>query len=152
MSFMYGLTAQIAFGKKSKYQEDFISIVLENIKIASGFHIVDLYPSVKFIQIISEMSPKIRKNQKRNDLILDNIIDEHKKNREKMQKDTDGEETKEDLVDVLLRVQESGDFGTPLTNNNIKSVSMVSAYYYKVFSIRNSISMVFVSGHIQCWE
>lgn len=152
MSFMYGLTAQIAFGKKSKYQEDFISIVLENIKIASGFHIADLYPSVKFIQIISEMSPKIRKNQKRNDLILDNIIDEHKKNREKMQKDTDGEETKEDLVDVLLRVQESGDFGTPLTNNNIKSVSMVSAYYYKVFSIRNSISMVFVSGHIQCWE
>lgn len=152
MSFMYGLTAQIAFGKKSKYQEDFISIVLENIKIASGFHIADLYPSVKFIQIISEMSPKIRKNQKRNDLILDNIIEEHKKNREKMQKDTDGEETKEDLVDVLLRVQESGDFGTPLTNNNIKSVIMVSAYYYKVFSIRNSISMVFVSGHIQCWE
>lgn len=134
MSFMYGLTAQIAFGKKSEYQEDFISIVLENIKIASGFHIADLYPSVKFIQIISEMSPKIRKNQKRNDLILDNIIDEHKKNREKMQIDIDGEETKEDLVDVLLRVQESRDFGTPLTNNNIKSVIMVSEYHYKLLN------------------
>lgn len=123
ISFMYGLTARIAFGKKSKYQEDFISIVQENIKIASGFHIADLYPSVKFIQIISEMSPKIRKSQKKNDSILDSIIDEHREKR-KMAKDTDAE-TKEDLVDVLLRVQECGDFGSTLTDNNIKSVIMV---------------------------
>ncbi|KAI5674714.1 hypothetical protein M9H77_15078 [Catharanthus roseus] len=122
ISFMYGLTARIAFGKKSKYQEDFISIVQENIKIASGFHIADLYPSVKFIQIISEMSPKIRKSQKKNDSILDSIIDEHREKR-KMAKDTDAE-TKEDLVDVLLRVQECGDFGSTLTDNNIKSVIM----------------------------
>ena len=91
ISFTYGLTARIAFGKKSKYQEDFISVIQEAIKIASGFHIADLYPSMKFIQIISEMSPKIRKNQKKNDSVLDNIIDEHKEKR-KTAKDTDGEQ------------------------------------------------------------
>lgn len=46
-SFTYGLTARVAFGKKSKYQEEFISLVEESLKMNSDFNIADVYPSVK---------------------------------------------------------------------------------------------------------
>ncbi|CAI9087717.1 OLC1v1021862C1 [Oldenlandia corymbosa var. corymbosa] len=120
-SYTYGLTARVAFGKKNKYQEEFISLIMEATKMTSGFAIADVYPSVKWIQVISEMSPKIKRMQKLLDKTFDNIFGEHK---ERSRQETVEGEAKEDLVDVLLSVQKSGDFGTPLSLDNIKAVLM----------------------------
>nr|XP_027063190.1 cytochrome P450 71D10-like [Coffea arabica] len=55
-SFTYGLVARVAFGKKSKYQEEFISLMEVALKMNSGFNAADVYPSVKIIQwAMSEM-------------------------------------------------------------------------------------------------
>lgn len=122
-SFTYGVVSRAAFGKKSKYQEEYISLVEETIKMASGFSIADMYPSVKFIQVISEMSPKFKKVSKNLDAILESIVKDHRERNTRI-KPSNGE-TNEDLVDVLLNIQNSGDFGAPLTDNNIKAVIMV---------------------------
>ncbi|XP_027061691.2 tabersonine 16-hydroxylase 2-like, partial [Coffea arabica] len=122
LSLTYGITARAAFGKKSKYQEDFISLVKEAIIIAAGFTIADMYPSVEIIQVISQLNPKLRRLHKNIDAILENIVNDHKEKSLKT-RGTD-EKAEEDLVDVLLNIQKSGEFGTSLTNSSIKSVVM----------------------------
>lgn len=122
-SFTSALVSRTAFSKKSNYHEEFVS-VLEEAKVATaGFSIADMYPSIKFIQVIGEMNPKLKRLQKTIDRILQSILDEHKQQRTK-KKPSNGE-SKEDLVDVLLNIQESDDFGAPFTDNNIKAVIMV---------------------------
>ena len=53
---------------------------------------------------------------------------EHIENRKRTKRGM-GESGNEDLVNVLLRVKESGDLTFPVTNNNIKAVLMVSECY-----------------------
>ncbi|XP_022875579.1 premnaspirodiene oxygenase-like [Olea europaea var. sylvestris] len=55
------------------------------------------------------------------DMILDTIIDEHGKNLVATN-EANGELGCEDLVDVLLRLKESGELKFPITNDNIKAV------------------------------
>ncbi|KAK4388941.1 Tabersonine 3-oxygenase [Sesamum angolense] len=55
------------------------------------------------------------------DAILDRLIDEHKDNLATSKKGN-GEMGSEDLVDVLLRLKQSGEFEFPIANNNIKAV------------------------------
>ncbi|KAL2472412.1 Cytochrome [Abeliophyllum distichum] len=58
------------------------------------------------------------------DVILDNIIDEHKDSTSKR----NGEFGNEDLVYVLVRVKESGELNLPINNANIKAI------IYDIFS------------------
>ncbi|CDP20312.1 unnamed protein product [Coffea canephora] len=55
------------------------------------------------------------------DKLLGNIIDQHIDNLARTNMAT-GESGNEDLIDVLLRVKESGDLQFPITNNNIKAI------------------------------
>uniref|UniRef100_A0A3Q7GIW2 Cytochrome P450 n=1 Tax=Solanum lycopersicum TaxID=4081 RepID=A0A3Q7GIW2_SOLLC len=59
------------------------------------------------------------------DEILENIINEHCESRANGKKGN-SESGGEDLIDVLLKVTESGELGTPITNNNIKAVLFAS--------------------------
>ncbi|XP_027182849.1 premnaspirodiene oxygenase-like isoform X2 [Coffea eugenioides] len=55
------------------------------------------------------------------DKLLGNIIDQHIDNLARTNMAT-GESGNEDLIDVLLRVKESGDLQFPIANNNIKAI------------------------------
>uniref|UniRef100_A0A5B6Z6V9 Uncharacterized protein n=1 Tax=Davidia involucrata TaxID=16924 RepID=A0A5B6Z6V9_DAVIN len=114
-----GITARATFGEKSKDQEAFISTMEEALKLAGGFSIADMYPSVKVLSVISGMRPRLEELHKGIDQILENIVNQHRK-REKMTKT--GDKEVEDLVDVLLKFQTHGDLEFPLTDNNIKAV------------------------------
>ncbi|KHG19246.1 Cytochrome P450 [Gossypium arboreum] len=92
-SLSYGITARAAFGKKCKDQEAFISVITEETK------------------------HKVEKIHGEADMILGNIVNDHKESRTKGRSK---DENKENLVDVLLRIQEDGEF--PLTDNNVKAV------------------------------
>ncbi|KAL3503597.1 hypothetical protein ACH5RR_038046 [Cinchona calisaya] len=61
LSYAFGLTARVAFGKKSKYQEEVILHIEEATKMTSGFNIADVNPSGKLIQVISENSLSSRR-------------------------------------------------------------------------------------------
>lgn len=121
---VYSITALAAFSKRSKYQDEFISAIDDAIKFVSGFTLADMYPSFKLLEVISGTKQKLEKTHKVIDEIMENIIKEHKLNRSNCRSD---EETKEDLVDVLLKIQENGDLGV-LTDDSIKAV------LYDIFS------------------
>ncbi|XP_031278241.1 LOW QUALITY PROTEIN: cytochrome P450 71D10-like [Pistacia vera] len=117
--FTYGVIVRLAFRERCKDEEAFLSCVLEVIEAAAGFSIVDFYPSVKAIQMISGTDLKLEKLHQKSDGILENILNDHK---EKERTKIGEREVKEDLVDVLLRVQREGDLEFSLTDNNIKAV------------------------------
>lgn len=126
-SLTYRVTAQAAFGKQNKHQEEFISIMVDIVELVAGFNIADMYPSVKILERISGMRQKLERTHKQVDEILENILAEHKGKRDGLQPVRG--EVKEDLADVLLKVQKSGDFGAPLSDSNLKAVILVSDFF-----------------------
>ncbi|KAL1102449.1 hypothetical protein V6Z11_D05G365300 [Gossypium hirsutum] len=116
-SMSYTITARAAFGKKCKDQEAFISVVAEESKVNSGFFVSEFFPSLKFLDVVSGLKHRVEKIHGETDRIVGNIVNDHKESRAKGRSE---DEDQEDLVDVLLRLQEDGEF--PLTDNNIKAV------------------------------
>jgi hypothetical protein len=72
------------------------------------------------------LKSKVEKIHKRVDKILDNVVRKHQEKRGNGNK---SEIEKEDLMDVLLRVQQSGSLDIELTINDIKAVIWVSNIY-----------------------
>lgn len=120
-SLTYSITSRAAFGKRSEDQKKFEKLIVRISELLSGFNIADLYPSVKLLRILSGVEQEMQKIQKQVDQILGNILREHKQQM--------SNNNHEDLVDVLLRIQKNGNFGIPLSDNNIKAVIFVSSYY-----------------------
>lgn len=121
-SSMNNIIARASFGEKCKDQEAFVRVVLKKSELVAGFSIGDVFPSLKFLEVVSGMRSQLEKVYGEEDRILENIIDDHKK---KVKDDSDVES--EDFLDVLLRVQREGELEVPLTNKNIKGVVSVSS-------------------------
>ncbi|WJX37497.1 hypothetical protein P8452_25257 [Trifolium repens] len=112
-STIFIITSRVAFGKKCKENQKFISLVKEATKVAGGFNLGDLYPSYKWLQNISGLKPKLEKLHKQTDKILQNIVDEHRGVNKSRVNEDHGEE---DLVDVLLKQEYC------LSDNSVKAV------------------------------
>nr|XP_024930180.1 desmethyl-deoxy-podophyllotoxin synthase-like [Ziziphus jujuba var. spinosa] len=113
-----------AFGNKRQNQDNFISLSKEGISLAGGFDLAELFPSNKFLQMIRwRATNKLKKVHCKTDQILENIIHEH---RQKQVIAKNGEDEspprEEDLLDVLLRFQQSGGIEFPITTDNTKAV------------------------------
>ncbi|WMV43132.1 hypothetical protein MTR67_036517 [Solanum verrucosum] len=113
-STMLAFTSRAAVGKKFKNQERFISILCELLKVGTGFNIADFYPSIKWLQHITGLRSKLEKLHHEVDRLLDEIIDDH------IVVNNNTTSMHEDLVDVLLRVQNDGNY--EITRKNIKAV------------------------------
>ncbi|XP_038685619.1 premnaspirodiene oxygenase-like isoform X1 [Tripterygium wilfordii] len=96
-------------------QEEFISYAMKTLKLAGGFNILDMFPSMKLLHQITGENSKLEKLHEQSEEIVGNIINQHIKDSKTRKLDAE-----EDLLDVLLKFHEEGDF--PLTINNIKSV------------------------------
>ena len=110
-----------AFGDKVK-EQDAMTLILalkEATKLSAGFDIADLYPSKKFLQVVSGMRAKFEKIHVKMDRALQTIDDSHVTESEGGESEREG--TKEDLVDVLLRLQKSGTLAIPIENQQHKS-------------------------------
>jgi hypothetical protein len=112
-SFSYGLTSREAFGSKVKDKERFRKLMKDLSKIASGFSLADLYPSIGILPVLTGLRKKIEKLHSEIDKILQNIVRSHK---EKNLEIKGMAETGEDLVDVLLKLQNYGDLEHPLSD------------------------------------
>ena len=124
-SSIYTIASRAAFGKKCKDQEKFISFVKEATTIAGGFDIGDLFPSSKWLQLVSRLRPKLERLQRQTDQILENIINDHKEAMSKAKEGYGGSD--EDLVDVLLKFEDGNATSQDicLTKNNIKAIILV---------------------------
>ncbi|KAE8704299.1 Cytochrome P450 71D8 [Hibiscus syriacus] len=111
----FEIVSRTAFGGRCKDKEEFTLLFRDVIRIGGGFNVADLFPSVKFLEHLTGLRPKLESLHRKLDEIFENVINEHKAS-----KGIEGES--DDLVDVLLNLQENGDLEFPLTTDNIKAV------------------------------
>lgn len=109
-----GVTARAVLGKKLKDTEAFASFLRETVELSSGFGVADMFPSFKFLHVISGVKRALEKLHKNMDRILENIINEHR--------DRKSEVEHQDLVDVLLSIQKQGHVEPSLADNKIKAI------------------------------
>ncbi|XP_068669067.1 premnaspirodiene oxygenase-like [Aristolochia californica] len=114
------MTARAAFGDRSKYQEVFLAAMREGLQLVGGFSVADLFPSCKMLPVITGMKSKVEELHLKLDGIFSDIIEEHRMKYETGKKKLD--ESYEDLVDVLLRLQGDGDLEIPISDDCIKAV------------------------------
>ncbi|KAK1404979.1 hypothetical protein POM88_004584 [Heracleum sosnowskyi] len=106
--------ARAVLGKKLKDTEVFASFLREMVELSSGFGVADVFPSFKFLHVISGVQRTLEKLHKDMDRILENIINEHR--------DRKSEVEHQDLIDVLLSIQKQGYVEPSLADNKIKAI------------------------------
>ncbi|CAA2954812.1 premnaspirodiene oxygenase-like [Olea europaea subsp. europaea] len=152
ISTMSATTCRAAFGKVCKDKEKLIKIMRKALALSGGFDLADLFPSSKVLKTLSSNKLKLLAMRRKLDEILDVIIEEHKENLAKIsngngeldqtrnsKRKGNGEFGDEDLVDVFLRVKESGELQFPIDNEKIKavislSICMLSYRSHEMFS------------------
>ena len=126
----YSIASRAAFGKKCKYEKEFISLIKESSFLSGGFHVPDLFPSLKFLSFLTGMKSKLEKLHKSIDRILNDILNEHKMKRSatsasKHEPAVGDHHDDLDLVDVLLQLQGTGELEFNITSNHIKAITLV---------------------------
>ncbi|KAK2997079.1 hypothetical protein RJ639_025139 [Escallonia herrerae] len=122
-SVINAITCRATFGNRCKDQDVMLKKIKESTNAAGGFDVADLFPSLKCVHFVSGLSVKLLKIHQKVDEIFDGMIKEHQAKTARTRKGN-GEGGEEDLVDVLLRLKESGGLEFPITTKNIKAVIM----------------------------
>ncbi|KAL2517573.1 Cytochrome [Abeliophyllum distichum] len=120
-AFTSSITCRAAYGKVVRDKDVLISLLRKAVTMTGGFELADLFPSFKLLHVMSWNKQKLLRMRRKLDAILDVIVDEHRDNRATTKKGN-GEFGGEDIVDVLLRMKETGELDYPITNDNIKAV------------------------------
>ncbi|XP_002522900.2 premnaspirodiene oxygenase [Ricinus communis] len=110
-----------AFGEECKEQDTAIAVCVAATTLAGGFQIADVFPSLTFLHDINGFKGKVKEVAKEIDRMLSDIVEEHSRKLTSREINNDGTE-REDLVDVLLKLQRSGRFQCEVTTDHIKAV------------------------------
>ncbi|PWA39651.1 cytochrome P450 [Artemisia annua] len=127
---MNTITSRAAFGRIHKDQDLLVRMLQEVTDLAGGFDVADLFPSYKFLHVVTRMSSKLERIHKILDSIFTNVIEEHEKDVQNRKGVKEGMD-KEDFLDILFRLKDSGDLEFPISTDNIKAVILVSFQYLK---------------------
>ncbi|GMN62237.1 hypothetical protein TIFTF001_031309 [Ficus carica] len=114
----YSITSRAAFGKKCKEQEEFTEATKEGLKISAGFNISHVFPSQNWLRWMTGLGPKVEKNLKKTDGILQSIVDAYKEDK------ANNDVAEISLIDVLFNLQKKGDKEFSLDTANIKVIIM----------------------------
>ncbi|CAN1329230.1 Premnaspirodiene oxygenase [Linum perenne] len=129
------VTSRAAFGKVAELSDAFMTVIDNISDLLSGFRISDMYPSLGLLPVLTGFKGKAEKMHKASDLILEQIIDEHKSKR-RLSKE-------EDLVDVLLNLQESQNLGIPITMDVIKAIVLIIRDQRVLRTVQEEVRQVF---------
>nr|AGO03790.1 costunolide [Tanacetum cinerariifolium]AXL93710.1 Cytochrome P450 [Tanacetum cinerariifolium] len=103
-------------GDCCKDQALLIELLYDVLKTLSAFNLASYYPRLQFLNVISGKKAKWLKMQKKLDDIMEDILKEHRAKGRAKNSD------QEDLVDVLLRVKETGGLDIDVTDEHVKAV------------------------------
>ncbi|CAN6339270.1 unnamed protein product [Urochloa humidicola] len=111
------IVSRAAFGSKRSNAADFLAAIKQSVVMSSGFYVPDLFPRfTAVLSVLTGMRRKLHAIRHTVDGILEEIIREREEELLKQHAQEDN------LVDVLLGLQQSGDFGFPMTRNTIKAI------------------------------
>ncbi|KAF7820190.1 premnaspirodiene oxygenase-like [Senna tora] len=133
---MYAVISRASFGERFKEQEKVYEVVKAIVVEAGLLGVTDLFPSKKWLQVVSGERRKYEELHRKVDEVLDDIINGV------ALKVEEGEA--EGLLPVLLNLKDQDDLELPLTMDNVKAVILVSIYIYIYAYI--SVSDIFVGA------
>ena len=109
------ITARAAFGQvcSGELQDQFLSAIDVGLKISGGFSFGDMFPSMRFVDVVTGVRRRLWRARWQLDVIFDRIIAQC----EAQQGDN--------LVSVLLRIRDKGELEFPIGTKNIKAIIMV---------------------------
>ncbi|XP_044969049.1 desmethyl-deoxy-podophyllotoxin synthase-like [Hordeum vulgare subsp. vulgare] len=108
------IITRAVFGGKCQQQDTFLRELEKMLVLLGGFSLVDLFPASRLVRWLSGAARDLRRSHARVQEILGDIIVE----RQEMKQGKD----KEDLLDVLLRLQKEDTLRFPLTSEIIGAV------------------------------
>nr|AHB62239.1 cytochrome P450 [Lotus japonicus] len=112
LSMTYSIVARAAFGDKCKDQEAYILFMKKSMRVAESFSVTNLFPSQRWLLVISGAMNKFKELHRTTDKVLEKIITEAT-----AKSGGDGS-----LLSILLNLKDHGDPEFHLTINNIKAV------------------------------
>ncbi|WCJ32007.1 cytochrome P450 family 71 subfamily B polypeptide 34 [Euphorbia peplus] len=115
-SLTYCILSRTVIGRKNQNQEAILGVINRIMKVTAGFSVVDMFPSLEFIHVITGMKSRLLKLHKETDQILENLIREHKAELQ------EGQNEGNNLLDVLLKLQENPD--SLLTTDGVKAITL----------------------------
>ena len=118
-SLTYGITARAVIGKKCKYEKELLSLIKDTFVLSGGFDLPDLFPSLKFLSFLTGTKQALLKMHRKTDKILDDIINDHKKKRSSNSTSKCEESNHNDIVDALLKLQETGELELQATTSKL---------------------------------
>ncbi|WCJ35031.1 cytochrome P450 family 71 subfamily B polypeptide 12 [Euphorbia peplus] len=108
------ILSRTVIGRKNENQEALIPLLNRIMYAASGFGVLDMFPSLEFIHVITGMKYRLLKLHKQADQLLEDIIKEHKADRV--------ESERNNLLDVLMKLKENPD--SLLTTEGVKAITL----------------------------
>ncbi|KAI3505772.1 hypothetical protein L1887_28007 [Cichorium endivia] len=106
------VVSRAAFGKGLKDTTEFTGIIKKMFIELGGFDLIDIFPSKKFIHLLSSKRARVAKLHNAYENVVSKIFTESVSNRSNT--------SEESLLDVLLRLKDGTEF--PLTVDNVKAV------------------------------
>ncbi|RWW08152.1 hypothetical protein GW17_00028438 [Ensete ventricosum] len=124
---LFGLSNAVvcraAFGKRREHRERFVPLIKNAMVLSGGFGVADMFPSLKFIDILSGANFRLRRLRRQLDETLGDIIKEHEGKASAVSGDK--ADDVDNLVDVLLRLKDDPQLEVPLTMETVKGVIVV---------------------------
>ncbi|XP_065874663.1 cytochrome P450 726A27-like [Euphorbia lathyris] len=118
LSLSNSIAARTVIGWKNKNQEAVVKVINRLLKELGGFTVLDMFPSLEFIHVISGMKSRLVKLHKQADQLLEDIIEEHKAELKLgVQSDANN-----NILKVLLKLQANPD--SLLTTDGIKAITL----------------------------
>ncbi|CAN6318723.1 unnamed protein product [Urochloa humidicola] len=126
------ITCMATFGDRccDERKEQFLSAMAVVIKYGEGFCVSDLFPSLRFVDVVNGVRHRLQRAHRRLDVLLDKIIAECEALQKESKVRSDGGEDRQgedDLLSVMLRIRDERDLEFPINTTNIKAVIVVSA-------------------------
>ncbi|KAK4359890.1 hypothetical protein RND71_022119 [Anisodus tanguticus] len=120
--FTSSVTCRSALGKIcNEHQDKLIYLMKEILSLSIAVNLADFFPKWKLLHDLGGSKSRLLEVHGKVDEILEYVVNEHKQNRANGKK-RNGELGSEDLIDVMLRVRESGELQLPITDDNIKAI------------------------------
>uniref|UniRef100_A0ACD5Z068 Uncharacterized protein n=1 Tax=Avena sativa TaxID=4498 RepID=A0ACD5Z068_AVESA len=109
-------TLRAMIGDRFSRRDEFLEVLRGGVKLLSGFNLVDLFPSSWLASFLTSSARLSWENTRKRSELIDSAIKQHNELKDAANK----EEDKEDLLDVLLRIQKEGSHDVPFTMGAIK--------------------------------
>ena len=117
------IICRTALGRKYEGEDgsqSFGNLSRRAMELIGAFCFEDLFPYLKWLDVLTGFSARLRTTSNALNAVLDQIIEEHQRS------DGGDQSDKKDFVDILLNLQKNGMLDINLTQENIKAILLVS--------------------------